>query len=97
MPGSTRGILAEKLNQLDVASKDWKKRVGPKDAVEFSVAGRMGVDATSVTTPILPPAREKKTPKPARFKSKKGNKFNFFKSKIYKLKFSSLFYYTMYK
>lgn len=71
MPGSNRGILAEKLKELDVASKDWKRRVGPKDAVDFSVAGRMGVDAAP-PSPLLTPSREKKTPKPARFKSKKG-------------------------
>ncbi|XP_065351905.1 supervillin isoform X3 [Cloeon dipterum] len=70
MPGSARGILAEKLNQLDVAASDWKKRVGPKDAVDFSVAGRMGVE-TGTPSPFMSPAREKRTPKPARFKSKK--------------------------
>ncbi|XP_059468894.1 supervillin isoform X2 [Neocloeon triangulifer] len=70
MPGSTRGILAEKLNQLDEASSDWKKRVAPKDAGDFSVAGRMGVDGATAS-PFMSPAREKRTPKPARFKSKK--------------------------
>jgi hypothetical protein len=75
MPGSNRGILAEKLKELDVASKDWKRRVGPKDAVDFSVAGRMGVEAVAPPSPLLTPSREKKTPKPARFKSKKGRIF----------------------
>lgn len=76
MPGSNRGILAEKLKELDVASKDWKRRVGPKDAGDFSVAGRMGVDtAPAPPSPLMTPSREKKTPKPARFKSKKGRIF----------------------
>lgn len=72
MPGSTGGILAEKLSLLDQAAQDWKKRVGPNDAIEFSVAGRMGIqNTTPLASPVHTPVdRKKKTPKPARFKSK---------------------------
>ncbi|XP_033608263.1 uncharacterized protein LOC111866670 isoform X5 [Cryptotermes secundus] len=34
-------ILADRLGKLDAATQGWKKRVGPTDAVQFSVAGRM--------------------------------------------------------
>jgi hypothetical protein len=73
MPGSTGGILAEKLNQLDKAAQDWRKRVGPNDAIEFSVAGRMGISTPPTASPLLQAAdRKKKTPKPARFRSRIG-------------------------
>ncbi|KAF4522861.1 hypothetical protein B566_EDAN008181 [Ephemera danica] len=76
MPGSTGGILAEKLEQLDKAAQDWKKRIGPNDAIEFSVAGRMGISTPPISpSPVhLAADRKKKTPKPARFRSRIAGK-----------------------
>jgi hypothetical protein len=34
-------ILADRKGKLDAATQGWKRRVGPTDAVQFSVAGRM--------------------------------------------------------
>ena len=39
-------ILADRLGKLDAATQGWKKRVGPTDAVQFSVAGRMMMEHT---------------------------------------------------
>lgn len=39
-------ILADRLGKLDAATQGWKKRVGPTDAVKFSVAGRMMMEHT---------------------------------------------------
>lgn len=39
-------ILADRLGKLDAATQGWKKRVGPTDAVQFSVAGRMMTEHT---------------------------------------------------
>lgn len=71
--------LADRLGKLDAATQDWKKRVGPTDAVKFSVAGRMERDnnlmrsSSPLTVPVSPLAdRKKKTPRPARFRSKTG-------------------------
>lgn len=59
-------ILADRLGKLDAATQGWKKRVGPTDAVQFSVAGRMMMEhagsppltrAGDVTlTPTVPPS-----------------------------------------
>ncbi|XP_068083498.1 supervillin [Anabrus simplex] len=51
-PGS---ILADRLGKLDAATQGWKKRVGPTDAVKFSVAGRMLLEQqkTDVTLTTL--------------------------------------------
>ncbi|XP_018913821.2 supervillin isoform X1 [Bemisia tabaci] len=70
------GGLADRLGKLETAAQGWKKRVGPTDAVQFSVAGRMkGANAEpnpslvpAVASPVL--ERKKKVPKPTRFKSK---------------------------
>ncbi|XP_069701361.1 uncharacterized protein [Periplaneta americana] len=58
---TTGSILADRLGKLDAATQGWKKRVGPTDAVQFSVAGRMMMEHTkssvltsSVSTPTVP-------------------------------------------
>lgn len=43
-------ILADRLGKLDAATQGWKKRVGPTDAVQFSVAGRMMLEHTRSST-----------------------------------------------
>jgi len=42
-------ILADRLGKLDAATQGWKKRVGPTDAVQFSVAGRMMMEHTQTS------------------------------------------------
>ncbi|XP_021928560.1 uncharacterized protein LOC110834074 isoform X3 [Zootermopsis nevadensis] len=59
-------ILADRLGKLDAATQGWKKRVGPTDAVQFSVAGRMMMEHTKSSaptcaadvalTPVVPPS-----------------------------------------
>ena len=49
VPESAAGsgsILADRLGKLDAATQGWKRRVGPTDAVQFSVAGRMMMEHT---------------------------------------------------
>ncbi|KAG8227448.1 hypothetical protein J437_LFUL011812 [Ladona fulva] len=74
-----KGILADRKGKLVEAAEGWRNRVEPSDAIGFSVAGRMGVStntpttAPSATTPStspLPVRKNKKTPRPARFRSK---------------------------
>jgi hypothetical protein len=43
-------ILADRLGKLDAATQGWKKRVGPTDAVQFSVAGRMMMEMEHTQT-----------------------------------------------
>lgn len=44
LPAPIGSILAERLNKLETASNDWKKRVNQSDAEKFSVAGKMKMD-----------------------------------------------------
>ncbi|KAJ9581612.1 hypothetical protein L9F63_023195, partial [Diploptera punctata] len=80
---SNVSILADRLGKLDAAKQGWKKRVGPTDAVQFSVAGRMMLENTrqtlTPTVPSSPPSllltqssvdRKRRTPRAERFRSK---------------------------
>lgn len=64
--------LADRLGKLENASQDWKKRVEPSDAIQFSVAGKMA-GTMSVLPPLSTPLtidKKKKVPCPVRFKSR---------------------------
>ncbi|KAK7873808.1 hypothetical protein R5R35_005791 [Gryllus longicercus] len=57
-PPDVGGLLSERLGRLDAASQDWRKRVGPSDAVQFSVAGRMHLTPRDLrASPALARAR----------------------------------------
>ncbi|XP_026683492.1 uncharacterized protein LOC103514831 [Diaphorina citri] len=75
--------LAARLGQLETASQGWKRRVGVSDARQFSVAGRMCLDSEEEKTSPLssltlggvtlnggPGERQRRTPRPERFKCK---------------------------
>ena len=66
--------LAERLGRLETATRGWKKRIGPSDAVQFSVAGRMGLAPSPVlsSSPLVSPGteRKKRTPRATRFRSR---------------------------
>lgn len=66
--------LAERLGRLETATHSWKKRIGPTDAIQFSVAGRMGLAPSPVpsSSPLVSPSteRKKRTPRATRFRSK---------------------------
>lgn len=69
-------MLADRVFKLETASQGWKKRVEQSDAINFTVAGRMRENVISVS-PSLPNIpvtanKIKKTPKPARFKTRQG-------------------------
>ena len=71
-------ILADRLGKLDAAKDGWKKRIQPSDAVRFSVEGKMFGKTDSQIPPrpslsILSTQRTKRSPKAAKFKSKKCN------------------------
>jgi hypothetical protein len=59
-PGSG-SVLADRLDKLDAATQGWKKRVGPTDAVQFSVAGRMMTEQV-VRSPLTRADDETLTP-----------------------------------
>ncbi|XP_034251138.1 supervillin isoform X3 [Thrips palmi] len=61
--GDRSSILADRLGKLENASQDWRKRIGQKDADQFSVKGKMrasslsdapSVKATPPSTPSTP-------------------------------------------
>lgn len=65
--------LAERLGRLETATHGWKKRIGPTDAIQFSVAGRMGLAPSPVpSSPLVSPGteRKKRTPRATRFRSR---------------------------
>ncbi|XP_044736426.1 serine-rich adhesin for platelets-like isoform X2 [Chrysoperla carnea] len=71
---SSSSVLADRVFKLETASQGWKKRVEQSDAINFTVAGRMRENVISVS-PSLPNIpvtanKIKKTPKPARFKTR---------------------------
>lgn len=72
-------IIDAQKNNLESASQQWKKRVEPSDAINYSVAGRMNQDVKlEITESVLNFAngdKKKKTPKANRFRSRDG-KFN---------------------
>ncbi|XP_050548335.1 uncharacterized protein LOC126909973, partial [Daktulosphaira vitifoliae] len=46
-------VLVDRLNQLETASKDWKKRVEQKDTANFTVAGKMQQKVLPALAPAL--------------------------------------------
>ena len=66
--------IADRLKVLENAQLGWKKRVNEADAVQFTVAGKMGAtnNRLSPPSPSSPlPERPKKVPKPVlKFRSK---------------------------
>lgn len=59
--------IAERVSMLEHSSK-WKDRIGEKDAILFTVAGRMGQNTPEINT-IKTPERVRRTPKPVPFRS----------------------------
>nr|AEX09201.1 supervillin putative [Pandinus cavimanus] len=59
--------IADRLSLLEEAQDKWKSRVEEKDATKFTVAGKMG-HVIPQHSPLLD--RERRTPKPVRFRSK---------------------------
>ncbi|KAJ1529946.1 hypothetical protein ONE63_006674 [Megalurothrips usitatus] len=49
--GDRSSILADRLGKLENASQDWRKRVGHKDAEQFSVKGKMKMSSSSSDVP----------------------------------------------
>ncbi|VVC37081.1 ADF-H/Gelsolin-like domain,Villin/Gelsolin,Villin headpiece,Gelsolin-like [Cinara cedri] len=46
-------ILVDRLNRLEMSSKDWKKRIEQKDTTNFTVAGKMQNKSLPPLTPVL--------------------------------------------
>nr|XP_033325478.1 supervillin-like isoform X1 [Megalopta genalis]XP_033325479.1 supervillin-like isoform X1 [Megalopta genalis] len=74
-----QGVLADCLGKLESATEGWKKRVATSDAMKFTVAGRMKVELpekleTGPRSPLVEVTidRKKKTPRPERFRAKRG-------------------------
>ncbi|XP_031843852.1 supervillin isoform X2 [Nomia melanderi] len=77
-----QGVLADCLGKLESATEGWKKRVAVSDAMKFTVAGRMKVELpekleTGPSSPLVEVTgsiadRKKKTPRPERFRAKRG-------------------------
>lgn len=66
-------ILDAQKKNLETASQEWKKRVEPSDAVNYSVAGRMNHNDKEINETVLKIANgDKKTPQPNRFRSRNG-------------------------
>ncbi|XP_076662287.1 supervillin isoform X1 [Halictus rubicundus] len=78
-PSIKQGVLADCLGKLESATEGWKKRVAASDAMKFTVAGRMKVELpekleTAPRSPLVEVTtdRKKKTPRPERFRAKRG-------------------------
>jgi hypothetical protein len=85
---SSGSVLADRLDKLDAATQGWRRRVGPSDATQFSVAGRMMVEhaasspvalcgEVTVTPPLqllgqTSAERTRRTPRAERFRSRVG-------------------------
>ncbi|XP_026670337.1 supervillin-like isoform X3 [Ceratina calcarata] len=73
-----QGVLADCLGKLESATEGWKKRIAASDVTKFTVAGKMKVEQPEKLDPapssplIEVKDRKKKTPRPERFKAKKG-------------------------
>ncbi|KZC07403.1 Supervillin [Dufourea novaeangliae] len=77
-----QGILADCLGKLESATEGWKKRIAASDATKFTVAGRMKVELpekleTGPSSPLIDVTgnitdKKKKTPRPERFRAKRG-------------------------
>ncbi|XP_076639172.1 supervillin [Colletes latitarsis] len=76
------GVLADCLGKLGSATEGWKKRIAASDATKFTVAGKMKVEQpknleSGPSSPLIEVTgniadRRKKTPRPERFRAKKG-------------------------
>ncbi|KAK3915554.1 Supervillin [Frankliniella fusca] len=51
--GDRSSILADRLGKLENASQDWRKRVGQKDAEQFSVKGKMKISSSTTDVPKI--------------------------------------------
>ncbi|XP_053980331.1 supervillin-like [Hylaeus volcanicus] len=77
-----QGVLADCLGKLGSATEGWRKRIAASDATKFTVAGKMKVEQpekleSGPSSPLIEVTgniadRKKKTPRPERFKAKKG-------------------------
>ncbi|CAK9816931.1 SVIL [Anthophora plagiata] len=77
-----QGVLADCLGKLESATEGWKKRIAASDATKFTVAGKMKVEKPEKldpgpSSPLIEVTgsiadRKKKTPRPERFRAKKG-------------------------
>lgn len=78
-----QGVLADCLGKLESATEGWKKRIAAPDVTKFTVAGKMKVEQLEnldpgPSSPLIEVTgnitdRKKKTPRPERFRVKKGN------------------------
>ena len=70
--------MTSRKDQLENASKEWKKRIESSDAELYSVSGRMKLDNQenhSVDSPLVISVndhKEKKAPKPVQLTTKHG-------------------------
>lgn len=79
-----QGVLADCLGKLESATEGWKKRIAVTDVTKFTVAGKMKVEQLEnldpgPSSPLIEVTgnitdRKKKTPRPERFRTKKGYK-----------------------
>ncbi|XP_034185902.2 supervillin isoform X1 [Osmia lignaria lignaria] len=77
-----QGVLADRLGKLESATEGWKKRIAASDVTKFTVAGKMKVELPEhldpgPSSPLIEVTgsitdRKKKTPRPERFRAKKG-------------------------
>ncbi|XP_017767516.1 PREDICTED: supervillin isoform X2 [Eufriesea mexicana] len=77
-----QGVLADCLGKLESATEGWKKRIAVPDVTKFTVAGKMKVEQQEnldpgPSSPLVEVTgnitdRKKKTPRPERFRTKKG-------------------------
>ncbi|XP_066588431.1 LOW QUALITY PROTEIN: supervillin-like [Prorops nasuta] len=76
-----QGVLADCLGKLESATEGWRKRIATTDVQKFSVAGKMKIEQNSslqsdITSPLVEVKniidKKKKTPRPERFKGRKG-------------------------
>ncbi|KAF3420188.1 hypothetical protein E2986_05710 [Frieseomelitta varia] len=77
-----QGVLADCLGKLESATEGWKKRIAAPDVTKFTVAGKMKVEQLEnldpgPSSPLIEVTgnitdRKKKTPRPERFRAKKG-------------------------
>lgn len=75
-------MLADCLGKLESATEGWKKRIAVTDVTKFTVAGKMKVEQQEnldpgPSSPLIEVTgniidRKKKTPRPERFRTKKG-------------------------
>lgn len=71
-PNENRLRLLDRIIQLGAAQDQWRNRVEHKDAVQFTVAGKMEqVQYSPQGSPVL--SRKKYTPKPVKIRSKTTN------------------------